>query len=66
MKLHPTSGALLSTLELVKGGLFGGVYAYVDNLNNLVVADGVSFLYEHFIFWLGLIRFLQRIRIFIE
>lgn len=40
--LDPTSGAVLTSLELKKGGLFGGVYAYVDNTDRLVLVEGDS------------------------
>lgn len=38
--LDPHTGASLTTLALTKGSLLGGVYAYIDNLNRLVVVDG--------------------------
>ncbi|MEY9877186.1 streptogramin lyase [Streptacidiphilus sp. MAP12-33] len=38
--LDPGSGADLASLALPKGSLFGGVYAYLDNTNALVVVDG--------------------------
>lgn len=41
-QLSSTNGTLLASLKLVKGDIFGCVYAYVDELNNLVVADGVN------------------------
>ncbi len=33
-------GTASATLPLAKGGLLGGVYAYLDNANRLVVVDG--------------------------
>ncbi len=38
--LAPRSGADLASLPLPKGSLFGGVYAYLDNHDALVVVDG--------------------------
>ncbi|WP_369185009.1 hypothetical protein [Streptomyces sp. Y1] len=38
--LDPATGADLAALELPKGSLFGGVYAYLDNTDALVVVDG--------------------------
>ena len=38
--LDPHGGAELASLALPKGSLFGGVYAYLDNGNDLVVVDG--------------------------
>ncbi|MFF2570627.1 hypothetical protein [Streptomyces sp. NPDC058084] len=38
--LDPASGADLASLALPKGSLFGGVYAYLDNGDRLVVVDG--------------------------
>jgi hypothetical protein len=38
--LAPHSGTELASLALPKGSLFGGVYAYLDNSNDLVVVDG--------------------------
>ncbi|MQY22302.1 hypothetical protein NRB20_54170 [Nocardia sp. RB20] len=34
------TGTASATLPLVKGGLLGGVYAYLDNADRLVVVDG--------------------------
>ncbi|MFE0458988.1 hypothetical protein ACFW1A_06955 [Kitasatospora sp. NPDC058965] len=38
--LNPADGSDLASLALPKGSLFGGVYAYLDNANALVVVDG--------------------------
>ncbi|MFD0331904.1 hypothetical protein ACFQZC_36460 [Streptacidiphilus monticola] len=38
--LDPGTGADLASLALPKGSLFGGVYAYLDNTDALVVVDG--------------------------
>ncbi|MER7763511.1 hypothetical protein [Streptomyces sp. NPDC097619] len=38
--LDPDSGADLASLALPKGSLFGGVYAYLDQADRLVVVDG--------------------------
>jgi len=38
--LDPHTGADLASLALAKGNLFGGVYTYLDNSNDLVVVDG--------------------------
>ncbi|MBF9067721.1 hypothetical protein [Streptacidiphilus fuscans] len=38
--LDPSTGADLASLALPKGSLFGGVYAYLDNTDALVVVDG--------------------------
>ncbi|MDH6117928.1 hypothetical protein ABH930_005215 [Kitasatospora sp. GAS204A] len=38
--LDPHTGADLASLALPKGSLFGGVYAYLDSANSLVVVDG--------------------------
>ncbi|MFI8191940.1 hypothetical protein ACIF8T_24625 [Streptomyces sp. NPDC085946] len=38
--LDPDDGSSLATLQLTKGSLLGGVYAYLDNEDRLVVADG--------------------------
>ncbi|WP_042435388.1 hypothetical protein [Streptacidiphilus anmyonensis] len=38
--LDPATGADLASLALPKGSLFGGVYAYLDATNALVVVDG--------------------------
>ncbi|MEV5315806.1 hypothetical protein [Streptomyces sp. NPDC052610] len=38
--LDPGNGSSLATLELTKGSLLGGVYAYVDHEDRLVVVDG--------------------------
>ncbi|MFI5983709.1 hypothetical protein ACIBEA_22860 [Streptomyces sp. NPDC051555] len=40
--LDPASGADLASLALPKGSLFGGVYAYLDNEDRLVVVDGTN------------------------
>ncbi|APT93607.1 6-pyruvoyl tetrahydrobiopterin synthase [Corynebacterium phocae] len=37
-------GAVMSSLEIPKGALLGAVYAYVDNHNRMVVADGTGTL----------------------
>lgn len=38
--LDPHTGASLTSLRLTKGSLLGGVYAYIDHWNRLVVVDG--------------------------
>ncbi|WP_263170811.1 hypothetical protein [Streptomyces sp. SCSIO ZS0520] len=38
--LDPEDGRSLATLRLTKGSLLGGVYAYLDHRDRLVVADG--------------------------
>lgn len=38
--LDPKSGASLAELELTKGSLLGGVYAYIDQSDRLTVIDG--------------------------
>ncbi|MFJ8979344.1 hypothetical protein [Streptomyces sp. NPDC102282] len=38
--LDPDDGSSLTTLKLTKGSLLGGVYAYIDHQDRLVVADG--------------------------
>ncbi|RSS78495.1 hypothetical protein [Streptomyces sp. WAC06614] len=38
--LDPATGADLASLALPKGSLFGGVYAYLDHTDRLVVVDG--------------------------
>ncbi|KQX65270.1 hypothetical protein [Streptomyces sp. Root1310] len=38
--LDPDDGSSLATLQLTKGSLLGGVYAYLDHQDRLVVADG--------------------------
>ncbi|MFE5977648.1 hypothetical protein ACWGLB_03910 [Streptomyces sp. NPDC055893] len=38
--LDPATGADLASLALPKGSLFGGVYAYLDHADRLVVVDG--------------------------
>lgn len=38
--LDPGDGSSLATLALTKGSLLGGVYAYIDDEDRLVVADG--------------------------
>ena len=38
--LNPSNGAELASLALPKGSLFGGVYAYLDNADQLVAVDG--------------------------
>ncbi|GAB2830734.1 hypothetical protein GCM10022221_31880 [Actinocorallia aurea] len=38
--LNPADGQSLTELGLTKGSLLGGVYAYLDNLDRLVVVDG--------------------------
>ncbi|MFS0697066.1 hypothetical protein [Streptomyces nitrosporeus] len=38
--LDPGDGSSLASLQLTKGSLLGGVYAYIDHLDRLVVADG--------------------------
>lgn len=38
--LDPDDGSSLTTLQLTKGSLLGGVYAYIDHQDRLVVADG--------------------------
>ncbi|WP_329567581.1 hypothetical protein [Kitasatospora sp. NBC_01266] len=38
--LDPATGDSIAQLSLAKGSLLGGVYAYLDNQNRLVVVDG--------------------------
>ncbi|GAA4486639.1 hypothetical protein GCM10023094_43510 [Rhodococcus olei] len=38
--LDPGTGASLASLALPKGGLFSGVYGYLDNANRMVAVDG--------------------------
>lgn len=38
--LDPQDNSSLTTLKLTKGSLLGGVYAYIDHQDRLVVADG--------------------------
>ncbi len=38
--LDPDTGSSLTSLKLTKGSLLGGVYAYIDHQDRLVVADG--------------------------
>ncbi|MFE2020939.1 hypothetical protein ACFW9O_23130 [Streptomyces sp. NPDC059499] len=38
--LDPHTGASLTSLQLTKGSLLGGVYAYIDHEDRLVVVDG--------------------------
>ncbi|MYV71696.1 hypothetical protein GT043_38420 [Streptomyces sp. SID2131] len=38
--LNPADGSSLTTLQLTKGSLLGGVYAYLDAEDRLVVVDG--------------------------
>ncbi|MFG2589852.1 hypothetical protein [Streptomyces sp. NPDC048438] len=38
--LDPDDGSSLASLKLTKGSLLGGVYAYIDHQDRLVVADG--------------------------
>ena len=38
--LDPNNGQPLTSLSLPKGGLLGGVYAYLDNADHMVVVDG--------------------------
>ncbi|WP_433831755.1 hypothetical protein ACQP2E_14350 [Actinoplanes sp. CA-015351] len=38
--LDKTSGSSLAKLSITKGTLLGGVYAYVDNLDRVVIVDG--------------------------
>ncbi|MBO3129118.1 6-pyruvoyl tetrahydrobiopterin synthase [Dermatophilus congolensis] len=38
--LDSTTGATLASMPVAKGALLGGVYAYVDNQNRLVMVDG--------------------------
>nr|WP_245662629.1 hypothetical protein [Nocardia vermiculata] len=38
--LDPATGAPLTSLSLPKGGLLGGVYAYLDHADRLVMVDG--------------------------
>ncbi|WTP83780.1 hypothetical protein OHT61_28130 [Streptomyces sp. NBC_00178] len=38
--LDPGNGSSLTSLKLTKGSLLGGVYAYIDHQDRLVVADG--------------------------
>lgn len=38
--LNPATGVPLASLKLTKGSLLGGVYAYLDNQNRMVAANG--------------------------
>ncbi|QLY34293.1 hypothetical protein H0264_11430 [Nocardia huaxiensis] len=38
--LDPNTGNTLASLELTKGSLLGGVYAYLDNQDRMVTVDG--------------------------
>ncbi len=38
--LDPSTGSSLASLSLTQGSLLGGVYAYIDNNDQLVVLDG--------------------------
>ena len=40
--LDPTTGEPLASLELTTGGLFGGVYGYLDDEDRLVLVDGAD------------------------
>ncbi len=40
--LDPATGGSLAQLTLTKGGLLGGVYAYLDNRDRMVVVDGAG------------------------
>lgn len=40
--LDPQSGASLASIELTAGGLFGGVYGYLDEADRMVLVDGVA------------------------
>ncbi|AHH17713.1 hypothetical protein NONO_c29240 [Nocardia nova SH22a] len=40
--LDPGSGRPLTSLSLPKGGLLGGVYAYLDNRDRMVMVDGAD------------------------
>jgi hypothetical protein len=42
--LDPTTGRPLASLALKAGNLFGGVYAYLDKANRLVLIDGTNTL----------------------
>ncbi|MGW6708218.1 hypothetical protein ACWGDE_25450 [Streptomyces sp. NPDC054956] len=42
--IDPRTGDDLASLGLAEGNLFGGVYAYLDNADRLVVADGTNTL----------------------
>ncbi|WP_408014608.1 hypothetical protein [Rhodococcus xishaensis] len=42
--LDPTTSGTLDKLELTKGSLLGGVYAYLDSEDRLVVVDGTRHL----------------------
>nr|WP_277628045.1 6-pyruvoyl tetrahydrobiopterin synthase [Arsenicicoccus dermatophilus] len=42
--LDPASGARLASLPVAKGALLGGVYAYVDDQDRLVLVDGTHHL----------------------
>lgn len=46
--LHPDNGLPVATLRLTAGNLLGGVYAYLDQHDRLVVADGSGDL-----LWIG-------------
>ncbi|MGW8995537.1 hypothetical protein ACWGRF_37135 [Streptomyces zhihengii] len=38
--LDPATGASVTTLDLEKSSILGGIYSYLDHLDRLVVADG--------------------------
>nr|WP_152821765.1 MULTISPECIES: 6-pyruvoyl tetrahydrobiopterin synthase [unclassified Corynebacterium] len=42
--LDPDTGAVLGELEIAKGALLGGVYAFVDSADRMVLVDGTNTL----------------------
>lgn len=40
--LDPRSGSSLASIELTTGGLFGGVYGYLDEADRMVLVDGAA------------------------
>ncbi|MDK8450151.1 6-pyruvoyl tetrahydrobiopterin synthase [Corynebacterium mastitidis] len=42
--LDPASGAVLGELEIAKGALLGGVYAFLDSSDRMVLVDGTNTL----------------------
>ncbi len=40
--LDPQSGSSLASIEITAGGLFGGVYGYLDDADRMVLVDGAA------------------------
>jgi hypothetical protein len=40
--LDPQTGSSLGSIELTVGGLFGGVYGYLDEADRMVLVDGAA------------------------